>query len=95
MFFLFAKKVCIFKKQDREAWLRAKGLLKDREFQFRAGSYDDDVLKPCGCGARIDPRDFGARGKIDRSIYTLYVRAEDARRANAALHDAGIEGREL
>jgi hypothetical protein len=91
VFFLFAKKTCIFKKKDRGAWLRAKGLLKDKGFQFSAGSYDDDVLKPCGCGARLDPRDFGPRGKIDRSTYVLYVRAGDADGARAALSDAGID----
>ena len=39
----------------------------------------------CGCGAKLDHRDFGPNGKIDRKTYYISVRPEDVDRAKAAL----------
>jgi len=39
----------------------------------------------------LDPRDFGAKGKIDRDIYYVDVRKDDAERAAAVLQANGIE----
>ena len=41
----------------------------------------------CGCGAKLDPRDFGPDGRIDRLTYDISVRAEDAARARELLRN--------
>lgn len=88
----FEKKVTIFKKKDRETWQRIKDALKMEGFKgVRASHYFADTLCACGCGSKLDPRDFGAKGKIDRDIYYVDVRKADVDRALAALQARGIE----
>ena len=84
----FSKKVTIYKKKDRETWQKIKDALKDAGLKgFRASSYDVDSLSACGCGSKLDPRNFGANGKIDRSVYFIDVREEDFERARKILRD--------
>ena len=87
----FEKKVTIFKKKDRETWQRIKDALKAEGFKgVRASHYFADTLCACGCGSKLAPRDFGAKGKIDRDIYFVDVRKDDAERALASLQSHGI-----
>ena len=39
----------------------------------------------CGCGAKIDRRNYGPNGWIDRRIYYIAVRPEDEARAKDML----------
>jgi hypothetical protein len=39
----------------------------------------------------LDPRDFGVKGRIDRDIYYVDVRKDDAERAAAVLQANGID----
>ena len=88
----FEKKVTIFKKKDRETWQRIKDSLKEEGFKgVRASHYFADTLCACGCGSKLDPRDFGAKGKIDRDIYFIDIRKDDADRAVVMLRERGIE----
>ena len=88
----FEKKVTIFKKKDRETWLRIKDALKEEGFKgVRASHYFADTLCAGGCGSKLDPRNFGAKGKIDRDIYFVDVRKDDVDRARTALQARGIE----
>ena len=41
----------------------------------------------CGCGAKLDHRDFGPNGKIDRLTYYISVKPEDVERAKELLAD--------
>ena len=43
-----------------------------------------------GCGAKLDPRDFGPRGRIDREIYWVEVRQSDEEQARDILRRSGI-----
>ena len=43
-----------------------------------------------GCGAKLDPRDFGKNGKIDREIYWIRVPEKDAEAILARLAEEGI-----
>ena len=49
-----------------------------------SGFYDTEA-PICGCGAKLDHRDFGPNGPIDRHTYYLCVRPEDVPRAKALL----------
>ena len=38
----------------------------------------------------MDPRNFGKGGRIDREIYTVYVKETDEERARSAIRNAGL-----
>lgn len=89
---LFEKKVTIFKKKDRETWQKIKDTLKAEGVKgVRASHYFTDALCACGCGSKLDPRDFGVKGKIDRDIYFVDVRKDDLEKATAILQANGVE----
>ena len=88
---MFEKRVEIFKKRDRETWLLIKKTLKDAGLRgVRAGHYLQDSVMPGGCGAKLDPRDFGSKGKIDRDIYWIKVIESDEEKAKAILRQSGV-----
>lgn len=88
---MFEKRVEIFKKRDRETWLRIRAALKEAGLRgVRAGHYLQDVVMPGGCGAKLDPRDFGAKGRIDRDIYWVKVVEADREKALDVLRRSGI-----
>ena len=87
----FGKKVTIFKKKDRQTWEKIKDILKREGFKgVRSSHYTADSLRACGCGPKLDPRDFGANGWIDRDIYFCDVNKDDVARALEILEKNGI-----
>ena len=75
---LFRKRVPIFKKRDRETWKQIRAALKEEGLKgARYGHYLQETVMGGGCGAKLDPRDFGRKGKIDREIYFVEVLPED------------------
>ena len=76
----FGKKITIFKKKDKSKWLEIKTLLKSNGFNINASHYSADSLCACGCGSKLDPRNFGAKGYIDRDIYYIDVKEKDSQR---------------
>ena len=88
---MFRKRTVIFKKRDRETWLLIRSALKSAGFSgFRSGHYLQETVMGGGCGAKLDPRDFGGRGRIDRDIYWVSVPEDGEERARAILRDRGI-----
>jgi len=88
---LFKKKVTIFKKRDRETWEQIRQALKEAGFKdFKAGHYLQETVMGSGCGAKLDPRDFGPAGRIDRDIYYVDVLAESEEAAREILRQSGI-----
>ena len=82
---LFGKRVVVFREQNRARWKLGKEALKTHGIQImESGCYDVEA-PVCGCGAKLDHRDFGPNGKIDRSMYYISVRPEDRNRAQALL----------
>ncbi|MEE3458097.1 MAG: hypothetical protein VZQ82_08665, partial [Lachnospiraceae bacterium] len=66
---MFAKRVDIFKKKDKEAWESVKKALDEGGFKdYKAGHYLQESVMAGGCGAKLDPRDFGGKGRIDREV---------------------------
>ncbi len=87
----FGKKITVFKKKDKDTWQKIRAVLKDEGFSgVRASHYSAESLCACGCGSKLDPRDFGKGGRIDRDIYYVDVRAEDADRARSVIASHGI-----
>lgn len=88
----FAKKITLYKKKDRETWQKIKNVLKEAGLKgVRASHYPIDSLNACGCGAKVDPRNFGTNGYIGRHVYFVDVNKEDLERAKKILLDKKIE----
>ena len=88
---LFAKRVPVFKKRDREGWLAMKEVFKAASFTgVKSGHYLQETVMGGGCGAKLDPRDFGKKGKIDRDIYWIEVPKESYDDAVALLTRNGM-----
>ena len=88
---MFEKRVDIFKKRDKESWLQIKAALKEAGLPgVRSGHYLQETVMGGGCGAKLDPRDFGGHGKIDRDIYWVDVKKSDEERAREILRQNGI-----
>lgn len=88
----FQKRVTVFQAQDKPGWLAAKAALQRAGIRgIRTGHYD---IEPpvCGCGAKLDPRNFGPKGHIDRSMYIITVPQPAAEAAQAVLNQ-GTDGK--
>lgn len=83
---LFGKREIVFKTTgDKERWKSAKEALKSAGIRvMEAGSYESEEPL-CSCGAKIDRRNYGPYGWIDRRTYYLAVRPEDVGQACAVL----------
>ena len=88
---MFEKKETIFKKKDRQTWGQIRNALKEAGVKFSSGHYLQETLMPCGCGARLDPRDLGPGGKVDRNIYYIRVRVSDVQRAEEVMQKCGLQ----
>ncbi len=88
---MFEKKTDIFKKRDRAVWTAIRDLLKKEGIKgVSAGHYLQETVMAGGCGAKLDPRDFGGKGKIDRDIYYIRVKSKDVERVQEILRQNGI-----
>ncbi len=85
------KRVPIFKKRDRETWLQIRSALKEAKLPgLKAGHYLQETVMGGGCGAKLDPRNFGSKGVIDRDIYWVKVIAGDEEKAREILRKNGV-----
>ena len=83
----FSKKITVYKEKGcKEDWQKAKARLKEAGILFASTSLPSEA-PACGCGAKLDIRDFGPRGKIDRDLYYIDVEEKYAARARAILED--------
>ena len=88
---LFEKHVDIFKKRDKQTWLQIKAALKEAGLPgVRSGHYLQETVMGGGCGAKLDPRDFGGHGRIDREIYWVSVVQKNEEKAREILRASGI-----
>ena len=85
------KRVPIFKKRDRETWLLVRSALREAKLPgLKSGHNLQETVMGGGCGAKLDPRDFGGRGKIDREIYWIEVPASEETHAREILRENGL-----
>ena len=76
---LFRKKTIIYiSKGTKEDWRALRDGLKKAGIRASASSYEDEIPVG-GCGAKMDIRDFGPEGKIDRTVYVVRVAAKITR----------------
>jgi hypothetical protein len=88
---MFEKRVDIFKKKDKEAWESVKKALDEGGFKdYKAGHYLQESVMAGGYGAKLDPRDFGGKGRIDREVYFVKVKEKDKDAALAILRANAI-----
>ena len=89
---LFEKRITIYKKKDREGWQQRKAALEQEKIEgIRSGHYFAESLCAGGCGSKLDPRDFGGKGKIDREIYFIQVKQSQEEKALEAFKKHGLE----
>lgn len=83
---LFGKRVVVYRAQGEKAvWKSARETLKAAGIKImESGSYEGE-MPICGCGAKIDRRNYGPNGWLDRRIYYIAVRPEDEARAGDML----------
>lgn len=70
---------------DQKRWKAAKRQLKEAGIKMVETGFYETEPPLCGCGAKLDHRDFGPNGRIDRKTYYISVRPEDVDRAKTAL----------
>lgn len=81
----FSKKITVYKEKGCKAdWKAAKELLKGAGIDYSSTELPSEA-PTCGCGAKLDIRDFGPKGKIDRNFYYIDVAEADVARAKALL----------
>ena len=85
---LFGKREVVFEVQgDRERWNRAKAALDAAGIRIMEALSREGEMPLCSCGAKIDRRNYGPNGWIDRRVYYIAVRPEDAEPARAVLQN--------
>ena len=72
---------------DKPRWKEARQRLKDAGIKVMETGFYETEAPACGCGAKLDHRDFGPNGKIDRLTYYISVKPEDVARAKELLAD--------
>ena len=83
--------VTLFKKRDREDWEQICKALQEADIKgVRSGHYLQETVMGGGCGAKLDPRDFGQQGRIDREIYWVEVPGRIEAEAREALRRSGL-----
>ena len=85
---LFGKREVVFEVQgDKERWNAAKETLKQAGIKIMEALSREGEEPLCSCGAKIDRRNYGPNGWIDRRVYYIAVRPEDVEAATLALQN--------
>lgn len=82
---LFEKRKEVFCRRDKAGWKAARDALKAAGIRgVRAWHYEQEPPVG-GCGCKLDIRNFGPNGRIDREVYVVSVPAPEAERAARVL----------
>lgn len=83
---LFGKRQVVFEVTgDKPRWKAARGALKTAGIKIMEAGTRESETPICSCGAKIDRRNYGPNGWIDRYIYYVSVRPEDVEAAQKVL----------
>jgi len=86
---LFEKREEVFCAHDRAGWKAAREALAQAGIRGVRARHCETEPPAGGCGCRLDVRNFGPRGRIDRELYFITVPAAEAERARAVLTGSG------
>ena len=71
---LFIRKLKVYEaKGKKQEWKNLRKVMKEAGIRQISADRWQDESPVCGCGAKLDVRDFGPNGRIDRDIYTIRV----------------------
>ena len=71
---LFIRKVKVYEaKGKKQEWKNLRKVMKEAGIRQISADRWQDESPVCGRGAKLDVRDFGPNGRIDRDIYTIRV----------------------
>ena len=83
---LFEKKELVFQTVGgSERWKAAKKALRAAGIRGMEAACYEKEMPTCGCGAKVNQEFLSPYGKLDRRVYYVSVRAEDAERAAQTL----------
>lgn len=83
---LFGKREIVFEVQgNKDRWNAGREALKTAGIRIMEAGSREGEMPLCGCGAKIDRRNYGPNGWIDRRIYYIAVRPEDVEAAKTVL----------
>lgn len=82
---LFEKREEVFCKRDREGWAAAKAALQAAGIRGVKAWHCETEPPVGGCGCKLDIRNFGPKGRIDRELYIVAVPASELERAKSVL----------
>ena len=85
---LFGKREVVFEVQgDKMRWQAARAALEAAEIKIMEALAREGEMPIISCGPKIDHRNYGPEGWIDRRVYYIAVRPEDTERAREVLRD--------
>ena len=84
---LFEKREEVFCERDKAGWVAAKAALRAAGIRGVKARHCEVEPPVGGCGCKLDIRNFGPNGRIDREEYFITVPAEEAERARKVLKD--------
>ena len=86
---LFEEKTLVFQTVgDSKRWKTARKALKNAGIRGMEAACYEREMPTCGCGAKVNQEFLGPYGKLDRRVYYVSVRQEDAERAGSILLSA-------
>lgn len=82
---LFEKREEVFCRRDRAGWTAVKSALKAAGIRgVKAWHYEAEPPVG-GCGCKLDIRNFGPKGRIDREMYVVTVPVSECEKAKSVL----------
>ena len=82
---LFEKQVEVFSRRDKAAWRAAVKALRSAGIRGVRARHCQVEPPVGGCGCKLDIRNFGPNGTIDREEYFITTPAEEAEKARRVL----------
>lgn len=82
---LFGKRETVFSEKNEARYKLCKAALTQAGIKIVEANCYETEAPICSCGPKLDNRDYGPGGRIDRRTYYIAVRPEDAERARGVL----------
>lgn len=87
---LFGERETVFKEKNKPLWKEIRKTLKERGVKGVYATAIESEMPTCGCGAKLDIRDFGPNGKIDRNYYCIRVPAAESSRVRDIIQEVRV-----